>query len=155
MGLIVVLLFVCAAGCGYRPPAEVKAIRGDWIADGAAPGNFEVLILNPSMDMEFYWYESLYYANGKLVSGGFGNFKYEVGKITLKTPDEMTECEIVTVTTAELQLRNNGAVTTYRRMAEADYDRVDWTVSQVERLKARGDRREPNRKAKAGRADGN
>jgi hypothetical protein len=153
LAVIAALLGVCAAGCGYRPPAEVKAIRGDWIADGNGPGSFEVLILDPSMDQEFYWYESHKYTNGRLAAGSSGNFKYEPGKIALKLPVGYTECEIAAVTANELQLRANGAVTTYRRMADDDYDRVDWTVSKIPRLKERGGPREPGRKAKAGRGE--
>jgi hypothetical protein len=134
---------VALAGCGYSPPAEVKAIRGDWIVEGPGAKDFEVLILDPSMDMEFYWYESHKYTNGNLVTGTSGNFKYQPGRLSLKLPSGSSECEIATVTANELALRANGKTTTYRRMTEADYDRVDWTVSKIDRLKPRGPKKAP------------
>ena len=128
---------VAAAGCGgYSAPAELRAAKGDWVSDGADPGTFVVLVLDPTFDREFNWYELHDYRGGRPADGSGGNFKYEPGKLSLKRPTTWDEYAIVTTGGDALTLRKaGGRDRTFRRMADADYARVDWSVSTVNRLK--------------------
>ena len=137
MNRVFVAAALVVAGCGYSPPAQVKAIRGDWIADGTGQGSFRVLIIDPSLDQDFIWCETYTYAGSQRTFGVAGTAKWEQGKITHGGGTD----EIVEVTADSLLLRNSGTETRYRRMTEADYDRVDWTVSKIKRLKDRGPRK--------------
>lgn len=135
--LIVAAGLATAAGCGgYSAPAELRAVKGDWIADGPDPMTFRVLILDPVFDREFNWYEWHDYRGGVLADGSSGNFKYEPGKLFLKRPVGTFDYDIVATGGDALTLRTpNGPETKFRPMSDADYARVDWSVSKVNRLK--------------------
>lgn len=145
---IVFVGLVAAAGCGgYSAPAELRAAKGDWIADGTDPGTFVGLVLGPVFDREFNWYELHDYRGGRLADGSSGNFKYEPGKLSLKRPTTYDEYAIVKTGGDALTLRKaGGPEQTFRRMTDADYGRVDWSVSKVNRLKDKYGAQPPGQK---------